>query len=152
LDNLEDRARGFRSRGAMLQGSQSRTCSAQGKLSFHYQLLEQGVAKMTNHGFVSRHTPHHQDGSKRGCAFEECVHDVLRYSQAQAIADGLQTVAFLLGVSQVGFGEYGAAGSDLGRCLVVCLGQSGESVCAFEIEPARLLIQEAAGTGRAKRV
>ncbi len=68
---------------------------------------------------------------------------------AQSVADLSQRKAFLLGVCQVGLGEHGAAGGDL-RCLArAASGDGGELRGAGEIQASRLLVEEAAGPGRA---
>ena len=104
---------------------------------------------MCDHRPVAGNAAAENDGRANRFPAHESIDDVPGDTLAQAIAYLGQRKAFLLGVSQVGLGEDGAAGGNFRRGPGAPEGECGELPGAGEIQAPGLLIEEAAGAGRA---
>ena len=96
-----------------------------------------------------RDTP--PDQTDRGLerpALDQDVQDVAGDPLAQPRAQGIEGIALLHGVDDVGLGEHGAAGGDGGRGTLVSI-RAGGQVAHGEIQALGLLRDERAGSGGA---
>ena len=77
----------------------------------------------------------------------QSVNNVFGQPFAKSVADLAHGVTLLLGMDEIGFGKHGAARRDLRRVDLVAECDGAERFDAFQVEPFRLLIQKAAGSG-----
>ena len=116
---------------------------------FADQLRAQHAVEVCDHRPIAGNAAAENNGRANGLPANEGIDDVAGHALAQAIADLRQRKAFLLGVSQIGLGEDGAAGGDFRRGPGAPEGDRGKLPGAGEIQTPGLLIEEAAGAGRA---
>ena len=112
-------------------------------------LLTELIHNMATHSFVPGHAAAKKQGLGQRGSPQDGIGNIFGQPVAQPIANGFQTMPFLLGVNQVGLGKNGTAGCDAGPWRPVGKGQPTDFGRTFQAEAPRLLIQKGAGAGRA---
>jgi len=119
---------------------------------FDEQLVSHQLGQVPDDRTVFRHPACKDDRLRRRLPAEQRVVHVGREAAAEAVADGRETVAFLLGVDQICLGENGAARGYARDFALGLEGRGRQLGAVLEPQALGLLIEEAAGTGCAQAV